>query len=143
MNNNTINLLGFEIEEADYDIYRNQEGSSYIDVDKLISENCRIRKCVDSYSVQDRYDDTSMVLRTIKNMLKYQGTVALEKDGYTEGKAIFGGFQTSNLLFNSIKGEECFVLNVIWEDDETRVEARVKSYITGETYTKVYSPVKK
>ena len=143
MNNTVINLLGFEIKESEYDKYRTQEGSAYIDVDKLIADNCRISKCVDSYSVQDRYDDTSMVLRTIKNMLKYQGRIALEKEGYTEGKAIFGGFQTSNLLFNNVKGEECFVLNVIWEDDETRVEARVKSYITGETYTKVYSPVKK
>ena len=139
----TMNLLGFEIEETDYDKYRNQEGSSYINVDKLVANNCSISKSVDSYTVQDRYDDTTMILRAIKNMLKYQGTVALEKEGYTEGKAIFGGFQTSNLLFNNVKGEECFVLNVIWEDDETRVDARVKSYITGETYTKVYSPVKK
>ena len=138
---NLVNLLGFEIAEADYDKYRNSEG--IIDVDKLIADNCRISKSVDSYTVQDRYDDTTMVLHTIKNMLKYQGRIALEKEGYTEGKAIFGGFQTSNLLFNNVRGEECFVLNVIWEDDETRVEARVKSYITGETYTKVYSPVKK
>ena len=138
---NLVNLLGFEIAEADYDKYRNSEG--IIDVDKLIADNCRISKSVDSYTVQDRYDDTTMVLHTIKNMLKYQGRIALEKEGYTEGKAIFGGFQTSNLCFHNVKGEECFVLRVIWEDRETRVEARVKSYITGETYTKVYSPVKK
>ena len=136
-----INLLGFEIGEADYDKYRNREGS--IDVDKLIADNCRISKCVDSYTVQDRYDDTTMILHAIKNMMKYQGRLALEKKGYKEEKAIYGGFQTSNLCFQNIKGEECFVLRVIWEDRETRVDARVKSYITGETYTKVSSPVKK
>ena len=138
-----INLLGFKIEEADYDKYRNSEGSSYINVDKLIAENCKVKKCVDSYTVQDRYDDTTMILRTIKNMMKYQGRVALEKKGYTEGKAIYGGFRASDLIFHNVRGEECFVLRVIWEDREKKISARVETYITGETYVEVYSPVKK
>ena len=141
--NNVINLLGFEIEESDFDKYCTHEGSAYIDVDKLITDKCVISERVNSHMVQDRYDDTTMVLRTIKNMLWYQGKIAIEKKGYAEKKAIYGGFQTSNLNFYAVEGEECFVLRVTWEDRDTRVDARVKAFITGETYTEVYSPVKK
>ena len=140
---NTINLLGFEIEETEYDKYRTRENSPYIDVDKLIKYNCVITECVDAHTVQDRFDDTTMVLRTIKNMMWYQAKVALENKGYAEEKAGYGGLQTSNLEFYHVRGEECFVLRVVWEDRVTRVDARVKSFITGETYVTVYSPVKK
>ena len=138
-----INLLGFEINETEYDKYRTHENSPYIDVDKLIKHNCIITECVDAHTVQDRFDDTTMVLRTIKNMMWYQAKVALEKKGYDEEKAGYGGLQTSNLEFYHVRGEECFSLRVVWEDRETRVDVRVKAFITGETYTKVYSPVKK
>lgn len=76
-------------------------------------------------------------------MMKYQGKVALEKKGYTEWKAIHGGFRASNLKFHNVRGEEYFVLGVIWENRETRVDARVEAHITGATYVEVYSPVKK
>lgn len=138
-----INLLGFEINETEYDKYRTHENSPYIDVDKLIKHNCIITECVDAHTVQDRFDDTTMVLRTIKNMMWYQAKVALEKKGYDEEKAIYGGFQASNLNFYHVRGEECFVLKVTWENWETRVDAHVKAFITGETYVTVLQPVKK
>ena len=128
-----IDLLGYEIDEIDWEKYRTKRNT--MDVDKLIEKNARVTYDVSSYTVSEQFDGITELLKTIKNALVYQGRSELEKRGFT-GKN--GRFESSRLEWRPLRGSECFELTV-WHygKENTKTQANVDLYMSGEMFVRV------
>lgn len=115
------------------DKYRTKAGN--INVDKLVLENVQVFSDVRSYTVTEHFDETTQLLRTIKNAMKYQAKKALEKEGFTSKNGSIG---ISDLLFSPLRGSEEFLLCVThYRIGNSRTYADVNLYMSGEMYVKI------